>query len=80
MGGAQDQGFETAMDKRSKTPTSALRGSEKMKRPTDASKGDWIGKQLRRVYDEALSEPLPEDLMSLLRRIDKTPSGTPGAE
>ena len=67
------------MEKRSKTPTNGLRGSEKAKRPTDPSKGDWIGKQLRRVYDEALSEPLPDDLMSLLRRIDK-PTGTPGAE
>jgi len=68
------------MEKRSKTPTAGPRASEKVKRPKDSSKGDWIGRQLRRVYDEALSEPLPEDLMSLLRSIDKTPDGKPGAE
>lgn len=33
-------------------------------------KEDWIGRQLRRVFDDALSEPLPDDIMSLLERLD----------
>lgn len=37
-------------------------------------KEDWIGRQLRRVFDDALSEPLPDDIMSLLERIDEAPS------
>lgn len=37
-------------------------------------KEDWIGRQLRRVFDDALSEPLPDDIMSLLERIDEQPS------
>ncbi|WEK51710.1 MAG: NepR family anti-sigma factor [Candidatus Kaistia colombiensis] len=38
-------------------------------------KEDWIGRQLRRVFDNALNEPLPDDIMSLLNRIDdETPA------
>ncbi|MBB5753293.1 NepR family anti-sigma factor [Prosthecomicrobium pneumaticum] len=33
-------------------------------------KEDWIGRQLRRVFDDALAEPLPDDIMSLLESID----------
>ena len=36
-------------------------------------KEDWIGRQLRRVFDDALKEPLPDDIMSLLERIDDAP-------
>ena len=43
-------------------------------------KEDWIGRQLRRVFDDALSEPLPDDIMSLLERIDDEAAdpGEPG--
>ena len=37
-------------------------------------KEDWIGRQLRRVFDDALHEPLPDDIMSLLERIDDAPA------
>jgi len=37
-------------------------------------KEDWIGRQLRRVFDNALNEPLPDDIMSLLNRIDDEPA------
>jgi hypothetical protein len=37
-------------------------------------KEDWIGRQLRRVFDDALNEPLPDDIMSLLERIDDAPA------
>lgn len=41
---------------------------------SQGEKEDWIGRQLRRVFDSALSEPLPDDIMSLLDRLDDAPS------
>jgi len=41
--------------------------------PGRDSKEDWIGRQLRRVFDDALNEPLPDDIMSLLERIGEQP-------
>lgn len=43
-------------------------------------KEDWIGRQLRRVFDDALNEPLPDDIMSLLERIDEAPEGSGGSK
>jgi hypothetical protein len=52
-------------------------------------KQDWIANQLRRVYDEALQEDIPADMMALLAQLDETgeridgapePDGTPGKE
>lgn len=40
---------------------------------SQGEKEDWIGRQLRRVFDNSLSEPLPDDIMSLLDRLDDTP-------
>lgn len=40
---------------------------------SQGEKEDWIGRQLRRVFDNSLSEPLPDDIMSLLDRIDDEP-------
>jgi hypothetical protein len=34
-------------------------------------KEDWIGAHLRKVYDEALSEPVPDRLLALLKKIDQ---------
>lgn len=42
--------------------------------PARRGKEDWIGRQLRRVFDDALNEPLPDDIMSLLERIDEQPA------
>ncbi len=36
-------------------------------------KQDWIANQLRRVYDEALQEDIPADMMALLAKLDETP-------
>jgi hypothetical protein len=33
-----------------------------------------IGRQLRAIYDEVLSEPVPKDLSDLVRRLEKAPS------
>jgi len=43
-------------------------------------KEDWIGRQLRRVFNDALSEPLPDDIMSLLENIDSKPKAKPVAD
>ena len=41
-------------------------------RPTAGakSKEDWIGSQLKKVYDEALSEDIPDDMLDLLSALD----------
>ncbi|PVB59634.1 NepR family anti-sigma factor [Labrenzia sp. 011] len=33
-------------------------------------KEDWIGSQLKKVYDEALSETIPDDMLELLSSLD----------
>lgn len=35
-----------------------------------ARESDWIGKKLHQVYGEAMAEPIPEQLMALIRKID----------
>lgn len=49
---------------------SAMPGGEPPAKVTEMRKEDWIGRQLRRVFDDALAEPLPDDIMSLLENID----------
>jgi len=41
-----------------------------------AGKEDWIGAHLRKVYDEALSEPVPERFLTLLQQIEKKERGS----
>ena len=36
-------------------------------------KQDWIANQLRRVYDEALQEDIPQDMLELLAKLDEVP-------
>jgi hypothetical protein len=38
-------------------------------------KQDWIAAQLRRVYDEALQEEIPADMLELLEQIDRKREG-----
>jgi len=45
-------------------------------RKTIAGKEDWIGAHLRKVYDEALNEPVPDRFLALLKEIDKKERGT----
>lgn len=48
------------------TPSSGLVRAPK----PGARKEDWIAEQLRRVYDEALDEEIPDEMMQLLARLD----------
>ncbi len=41
----------------------------------ETGKEDWIGRQLRRVYDEAAAEPIPDDLRLLLDQLDQPSDG-----
>jgi Anti-sigma factor NepR len=34
-----------------------------------------IGRELRRMYDDVAQEPIPDDFMDLLRKIDDTTGG-----
>jgi hypothetical protein len=31
-----------------------------------------IGRELRRIYDNVVKEPIPDDFLSLLRKIDES--------
>ena len=43
-------------------------------------KHDWIANQLRRVYDDALQEEIPDDMLDLLKQLDeRKPDGEDGA-
>ena len=44
------------------------------------SKEDWIGNQLRKVYDEALSEEIPADMMELLAALDDGDAEKPATD
>jgi hypothetical protein len=35
------------------------------------TKEDWIGSQLKKVYDEALCEEIPSDMLDLLASLDE---------
>lgn len=39
-------------------------------------KQDWIGANLRKVYDEALNEPVPDRFLALLKQIDQKERGS----
>lgn len=33
-------------------------------------KADWIGRELRKVFDETVNEPIPDRLQALLSRLE----------
>ena len=43
-------------------------------RPT-GEKADWIGQELRKVFDETVNEPIPERLKALLTKLRKGEEG-----
>jgi len=58
-------------EKSSKGAGAAPSGAKK----APAGKEDWIGAHLRKVYDEALNEPVPDRFLDLLKEIDKKERG-----
>jgi hypothetical protein len=52
-------------------PDQAIAGSGVIRPNMGAkTKEDWIGNQLKQVYDEALSEDVPDDMLELLSALD----------
>lgn len=43
--------------------------------PAPDERQEWIGQQLRKVYDETLNEPIPERFLDLLKQIDRKDTG-----
>ena len=65
------------MSETSKRGSKKPKRMERKKASSDADgrsetrkKSEWIGQQVRDVYDETLSEPVPERFKELLRQLD----------
>jgi hypothetical protein len=37
----------------------------------EAEPGHWLSRNLRRIYDETLQEPIPENLRTLLEELER---------
>jgi Anti-sigma factor NepR len=50
----------------------SARAARRPRRPSSPgrTKEDWIAEQLRRVYDEAIGEDIPPNMLDLLRQLD----------
>jgi hypothetical protein len=61
------------VDQNVKSDTSAARAEATVDRarPPGARKEDWIANQLRRVYDDALHEDIPKEMLDLLSALDE---------
>ncbi|WP_417684003.1 NepR family anti-sigma factor [Roseibium sp.] len=44
------------------------------------TKEDWIGNQLKKIYDEAVTEDIPDDMLALLSQLDGSPDDESGEE
>ena len=47
--------------------------------PTARRRQDALGRRLRQMYDDVVREPVPDDLLSFLKKADdrKNPDGSP---
>jgi len=45
---------------------------------TGSRKVDWIGDHLKQVYDEALQEAIPAEMLDLLNKLDDKSGGGKG--
>lgn len=59
------------------SPSSDKRRPRGMKpaQPNNPAVYDYIGKQLRALYDEVAEEPIPPDLLRLLAELEKKQGG-----
>jgi hypothetical protein len=58
------------MSERMSPPPGSGGGGPRGEKP-GTRKEDWIGRQLRKVYDEALHEEVPPDMLRLLDQLDE---------
>jgi hypothetical protein len=40
-------------------------------RPAPGEPGQWLTRSLRRIYDETLQEPIPDNLRTLLEELER---------
>ena len=45
----------------------------------DTAFDQWVSRELHKVYDEVLNEPVPEELLRLVERLDP-PAGSPSGD
>jgi hypothetical protein len=50
----------------------SFRAANRSRRPAASGRNrqDWIADQLKRVYDEALGEEIPDNMLDLLRQLN----------
>ena len=49
--------------------TPRVEASSRPADPGDAATDRWLGQQLRRLYDDVASEPIPDEFLSILARM-----------
>lgn len=64
------------MSKNDSNKSQASPATARTAKKSPTGKEDWIGAHLRKVYDEALSEPVPDRFLDLLKEIDKKERGS----
>jgi hypothetical protein len=52
--------------------TSASRFAPSPGRQDSDSRNDWLNTQLKRLYDDVVSEPVPEDLLNLVHQLEQS--------
>lgn len=52
------------------TADSARPGAKTRRRPVDAAVQERLGRKLKSVYDEVLSEPVPDRFLDLLAELE----------
>ena len=45
-------------------------GSRRRRRVADERFNQWLDERLRRLYEAELSEPIPDDMLELLKKIE----------
>ena len=68
---ASDNGGNNGPD--GEKPMETRRGHGRGKSALDVGFDRWLNKQLRKVYDPALNEPIPDDLRALLDKFEVKP-------
>lgn len=64
------------MSPREQTPR--VIGRQANRRRHSPLRTDWIGRSLQRMYLDVLQEPVPQDWMDLLRRLENRGDGDRG--
>jgi hypothetical protein len=58
-----------------KMPTALRKQQAPRRDPLSGENSDWIGRELRKVFDETVNEPIPERLQALLSKLREDEEG-----